>query len=108
MTRRHGVGKDGVEAILAAQNGGCAICGVLYEDVPGKRLAMDHDHAHCPGLKGCATCVRGMLCNRCNNLLRLCNDDPALLHKATMYLDGWAHRPIKTIWKPDELEAMRP
>ena len=94
MTRRHGLGRDGVEAILASQNGGCAICHVLYEDVPGRRLAMDHDHAHCPGDKGCPDCVRGMLCNRCNNLLRLSGDDTALLAEAISYLARWRHRPI--------------
>lgn len=94
MTRRHGLGKDGVEALLAQQNGGCAICGVLYEDAPGRRLAMDHDHAHCPGDKGCPVCVRGMLDHRCNNILRLAGDDPVLLRKAADYLERWAHRPI--------------
>lgn len=94
MTRRHGLGKDGIEAILAQQNGGCAICGVLYEDRPGARLAMDHDHAHCPGLKGCPECVRGMLCNPCNNLLRLAGDSPARLRKAAEYIESWSHRPV--------------
>lgn len=95
MTRRHGLGRDGIEAILARQNGGCAICGVLYEDAPGRRLAMDHDHAHCPGMKGCPVCVRGMLCWRCNNLLKSAGDDPAMLRKAIAYLETWAHRPVK-------------
>lgn len=88
MTRRHGVGKEGIERILAAQSGGCAICGVPYEDKPGHRLAMDHNHQHCPGNKGCVECVRGMLCNACNNLLRLAKDSPVLLLKAADYLDG--------------------
>jgi hypothetical protein len=94
VTRRHGLGKDGVAHILAQQNGGCAICGVLYEDTPGKRLAMDHDHAHCPGVKGCPECVRGMLCWQCNNLLRSAGDDPARLRRAIAYLDRWSRRPV--------------
>jgi hypothetical protein len=94
VTRRHGVGKDGVTAIVASQGGGCAICGVLYEDTPGKRLAMDHDHTHHPGKIGCALCVRGMLCNRCNNILRLSEDDQVLLAKAIAYLDKWKNRPL--------------
>jgi hypothetical protein len=75
-----------VDAIVAKQGGGCALCGVPYEDKPGHRLAMDHDHRHCPGKVGCAHCVRGMLCNRCNNLLRLAGDDTTLLQRAIDYL----------------------
>jgi hypothetical protein len=92
-TRRHGLGKEGVDEILRQQGGGCAICGVLYEDTPGKRLAMDHDHRHHPGSKGCVECVRGMLCVSCNNILRSAHDDTDLLVKAIAYLNRWATRP---------------
>ena len=85
--RRHGLGASGVTALLTQQGSSCAICGTPYEDVPGKRLAMDHDHRHCPGKIGCPVCVRGLLCNGCNNVLRLMKDDPDLLRKATAYLD---------------------
>lgn len=85
-TRRHGLGKSGVDALLASQGGVCAICGVEYQDKPGHRLAMDHDHKHCPGPKGCPVCVRGMLCNRCNNLVRLSGEDIDILAKAIGYL----------------------
>ncbi len=84
--RRHGLGKDGVDAILAEQGGACAICGVAYEDKPGHRLALDHDHRHCAGKIGCPACIRGLLCNRCNNLLRLAGDDIDLFAKAVGYL----------------------
>ena len=98
MTRRHGVGKEGVVSILAQQGGGCAICGILYEDVAGRRLAMDHDHNHCPGKIGCALCVRGMLCNRCNNLVRLAGDSPDMLQKAIDYLRAWHGRvPMRVV-----------
>lgn len=85
-SRRHGLGRSGVDALLAQQGGSCAICGVQYEDTPGHRLAMDHDHRHCAGVKGCPLCVRGMLCNSCNNILRLAKDSPDLLMKASGYL----------------------
>ena len=91
-TRRHGLGKAGITAILVGQRGGCAICGVPYADIPGQRLAMDHDHAHCPGKKGCPNCIRGMLCNACNNMLRAAKDNPALLRKAANYLDSYVIR----------------
>ena len=75
-----------MDALLAQQGGSCAICGVKYEDKPGSRLSMDHDHRHCAGLKGCPQCVRGMLCHSCNNILRLAKDDVNILMKASLYL----------------------
>jgi hypothetical protein len=75
-----------VDALVAEQGGSCAICGVPYEDKPGHRLAVDHDHRHCPGRIGCPVCIRGLICNRCNNLLRLAQDNPDLLTKAIGYL----------------------
>lgn len=44
------------EAMLAAQDGGCAICAAPC--VTGRALAVDHDHAN--GL------IRGLLCFPCN------------------------------------------
>jgi hypothetical protein len=84
--RRHGLGAAGVAALIKAQRGSCAICRVPFEDVPGKRGAIDHDHRHCPGKQGCAECVRGVLCIGCNNLLRSAKDDPAILTSAIEYL----------------------
>ena len=58
------------------QGGRCAIC------LRRRRLAVDHDHRHCPGQEGCPTCVRGLLCFPCNGALgELGGDDniPRLL-----------------------------
>jgi Recombination endonuclease VII len=85
-TRRHGLGRSGVDALVAQQGGTCAICGTPYEDKPGHRLSVDHDHRHCPGVKGCPLCIRGLLCNSCNNILRLAKDDVNILMKASLYL----------------------
>lgn len=54
--------------------------------MPGTRLAIDHDHKHCPGKKGCPVCIRGALCNACNNGLRVFHDDVTLLYRAIDYL----------------------
>jgi hypothetical protein len=53
---------------------------------------MDHDHRHHPGRMGCPECVRGMTCNRCNNILRLAQDDPTVLRQAIAYLDRWEQK----------------
>lgn len=39
----------------------CGSCGEA-----GARLAIDHNHDHCEGERGCAHCVRGYLCQPCN------------------------------------------
>jgi Recombination endonuclease VII len=46
------------EALLAAQGGGCAICG---NPPKTRRLHVDHDHK--------TGKVRGLLCHRCNRAL---------------------------------------
>lgn len=53
-----GVSDDDYHRMLAAQGGGCAICGATPKT---RRLDVDHDH-----LTGK---VRGLLCHRCNRAL---------------------------------------
>lgn len=78
---RHGLRPAEIEAIVAAQGGGCAICGRT-----DRALQVDHDHRHHPGTYGCRLCVRGMLCPVCNGLLRMIGDDPAIADAAGAYL----------------------
>jgi len=54
----YGITPEHYESMLAAQGGGCAICG--SRKAPSKRqwLYVDHDHA--------TGAVRGILCARCN------------------------------------------
>ncbi len=92
--KRHGLDAARFDAILARQGSRCAICGTPQTDEPGRRLAVDHDHSHCPGKTGCPECVRGLLCIHCNNILRSAKDDPAILRAAIDYLAG--ARPSRT------------
>jgi recombination endonuclease VII len=74
--------------MLAAQGGGCAVCGTSME-IGGKTsrsMAVDHDHTCCPGRKSCGSCIRGILCGNCNRGLGQFNDDPDRLEKAVAYL----------------------
>src|SRR6516162_4265773 len=60
---------DEYEAILAAQGGGCALCG-RKQGSNKRRLHVDHDHRCCPTVNiSCGKCIRGLLCQGCNQLL---------------------------------------
>ena len=75
---------DEYRSLLAKQEGGCAVCGSLCP--LGGRLAVDHDHACCPGERSCGKCVRGLLCVDCNTALGSLKDDVSLLERAVAYL----------------------
>ncbi len=63
---------------------GCGLCGTL--DWGGYGPCIDHDHSHCDNTRfGCAECVRGVLCNKCNRSLGFLNDDTTLLAKGILY-----------------------
>lgn len=69
-------------AMLAAQNGVCAICSKPETSVQGGKvrfLAVDHAHDETGS-------VRGLLCMNCNSCIGRMNDDPELLEKAAAYL----------------------
>jgi Recombination endonuclease VII len=70
-----GVSDDEYARMLAAQNGGCAICGSPPKT---RRLHVDHDHA--------SGKVRGLLCHRCNRALPTWIDE-FWLCRAAMYLE---------------------
>lgn len=70
---------------LAAQGGGCAICGLLKP-----RMSVDHDHSCCPGMISCGNCIRGILCTTCNSALGGLQDDPKLLESALDYVRSFA------------------
>lgn len=80
----YGLTWDKYQEMLANQGGGCAICGEQCSS--GRMLAVDHDHACCPGSKSCGACVRGLLCGNCNHGIGKFRDDVALLKAALEYL----------------------
>lgn len=85
---KYGITLDRYDELLAVQRGGCAVCGLPEPD--GRYLAVDHDHACCPGPKSCGTCVRGLLCANDNRAIGLMKDDPARATKVVEYLIGAA------------------
>lgn len=73
---------------LAAQGGGCGICGKARED-NGQRLAVDHAHpsrSASGGKRNRKGQARGILCRNCNQGLGRFRDDPDLLRRAIAYL----------------------
>lgn len=84
---RYGISEEMYKSMLADQRGGCAICGCTEEE-NGKALAVDHDHSCCSGKKTCGSCIRGLLCNKCNSAIGFLNDSPYLAVKAAEYLKG--------------------
>jgi hypothetical protein len=69
------------EAMLAAQDGHCALCAATPEQQKHryKRLHVDHDHI--------TGDVRALLCSGCNLAIGNFGDDPARLRAAADYID---------------------
>lgn len=74
--RRYGITPEDFDALLAAQGGGCGVCG----GQPGHHgWAIDHCHA--------GGQVRGILCESCNLGLGKFKDDPEVLRRAAEYIE---------------------
>ena len=70
---RYGLTRKVYEALFLSQENLCAIC-----KKPGKRLVVDHCHK--------TNEVRGLLCDKCNFMIGLANDDKTILENAITYL----------------------
>lgn len=75
--KKFGLTQEGFDALLAVQNGRCAIC---RSETPGGRGGFAVDHCHEIGH------VRGLLCTNCNNGLGRFKDNPDHLIAAADYL----------------------
>ena len=80
LKRQYGINITQYKAILAAQGGGCAICGETPQQnyTNKRRLAVDHCHD--------TNRIRGILCGRCNKGMGMFKHDPTLLLKTMKYL----------------------
>lgn len=78
----YGIDLKEYEALYAAQNGQCAICGCVGGPAPRNKevLILNVDHDHTTGK------VRGLLCRACNQGLGLFRDSLQNLESAITYL----------------------
>jgi hypothetical protein len=77
LVRKFGITLDEFEAMLAAQGGGCAVCGRSAPE--GTSLHVDHDHD--------SGVVRGLLCFTCNGALGMFTENEHLLTRAADYVN---------------------
>jgi len=87
LQRTYGISDERYTEMLELQGGVCKIC-LLPGEAKGERrpLHVDHDHACCPSSRSCGSCVRGLLCQRCNKALGLLRDNTWSLQRAIDYL----------------------
>jgi hypothetical protein len=79
----YGLSKDTYFLMIEEQSNRCKICGATdpSQSRKGTRVwSVDHDHT--------TGKVRGLICHRCNNVLRMFNDDWRLFLSASIYLSG--------------------
>ena len=74
----YGITLEEYNALLAKQNGVCALCGNINRH--GVALHVDHDHTTGE--------IRGLLCFCCNSALGNAHDNPVILRKMADYLEG--------------------
>lgn len=86
LGRNYGLTPKDIDNRLLEQNG-CAIC---HSNDPNwdKGWHVDHDHSCCPTIPTCGTCVRGILCHRCNMMIGLAQENIDTLESARRYLSG--------------------
>jgi hypothetical protein len=78
LKRTFGIAQGDYDAMLAAQGGGCAICG----RPPSAKISLHIDHDHDDGR------IRGLLCFVCNNGLGQFQENPERLRKAAAYVEA--------------------
>ena len=84
-------------AVLAAQNGKCAIC--QRSNGRSRALSIDHDHACCDGPTSCGNCTRGILCRPCNSWLGWIRDSVEAAQRTVDYLINPVGRDILDNWE---------
>lgn len=85
VERTYNISADVYRRLYEEQGGRCAVYGCRATGKT-KALAVDHDHACCPGPVSCGRCVRGLLCGPHNRWIGMSGDDPAVFDSLAAYL----------------------
>ena len=88
ILRKYGITWDQFDAMLKAQNSGCAVCGEPLELDEGSKGRVNIDHNHETGE------VRAVLCHPCNTKLGAV-ESPGFLPLALAYLKKHGVNPLK-------------
>jgi hypothetical protein len=97
VAKTYGLPDGFYEALYEAQGGRCAWCNLAMGKA--KRLAVDHDHACCPGSTSCGKCARGLLCGPCNQFISFrMKDDPEAIRRGARYLERPPAREVYLAW----------
>lgn len=90
--QRHGLAPEDLIALVIKQENKCLLCSVDFNELVNAKnttgFCIDHDHSCCPKLRGCPECIRGLLCDDCNQMLGKAKEDADVLSRAAMYLNG--------------------
>jgi len=86
--QRFGLSQPQISAMIQLQNNVCGLCQIGSPD------AIDHDHKCCPSDVTCGSCVRGVVCYRCNIALSRFESD-GWITAATTYLGGFNNSTTK-------------
>jgi Autographiviridae endonuclease VII len=80
LRRKYGLERADFDRMLAEQRNCCRICGREPNGKTRQSSTLHVDHDHATGR------VRGLLCGKCNTMVGLAGEDPAVLLAAVKYL----------------------
>lgn len=65
------------------QNGLCLIC------KKARKLIVDHDHNCCSEKLTCGKCVRGLICNQCNLIVGIIENNSGIIESSKKYINKY-------------------
>ena|ERR1700733_9134953 len=101
--KKYGITEQQFNEMLRRQNYCCAICGTDNPLGSNGTWAIDHDHSCCPAsCRSCGKCIRGILCQLCNQGLGCLRESLSNLRMATAYLEN---PPARQVLQPSPTSA---